>query len=205
MHRRPLALRGLIAAIAALAGFVDAVGFVSSGGYFVSFMSGNSTRLGVSAAQHSQAALLALLLVAAFVGGVYLGARRRAASVRARAGGAALALVVAAAATRWSAVTALALTAFAMGLINTFVTESRRPVGLTYVTGALVNLGESLAADARDWRAWSPYLLHWLALVLGAALGAWALRWSASIALLAAAAVTLTLVPALVRLEHGNH
>jgi hypothetical protein len=42
-HRRRFAV-----ALAALAGCVDAIGFLSADGYFVSFMSGNTTRLGVA-------------------------------------------------------------------------------------------------------------------------------------------------------------
>lgn len=33
--------------LAGLAGFVDAIGFLGSGGLFVSFMSGNSTRMAI--------------------------------------------------------------------------------------------------------------------------------------------------------------
>ena len=43
----------IAAALAALAGYVDAVGFIASGGLFVSFMSGNSTRLGIGLADAS--------------------------------------------------------------------------------------------------------------------------------------------------------
>ena len=46
--RRNLALA---CTLSALAGYVDAIGFLHLGGMFVSFMSGNSTRLGVSLAQ----------------------------------------------------------------------------------------------------------------------------------------------------------
>ena len=49
-------------------------------------------------------------------------------------------------------------------------------MGLSYVTGTLVSLGDKLADALRSdpgqrW-AWAPHLLHWGALVLGAACGA---------------------------------
>ena len=62
--------RLLATILAALAGFVDAVGFLGSGGFFVSFMSGNSTRLGVGLARQAVAATSAGSLIAAFVVGV---------------------------------------------------------------------------------------------------------------------------------------
>lgn len=44
--QRSPAARTLAVAAAALAGYVDAVGFLSADRYFVLFMSGNTTRLG---------------------------------------------------------------------------------------------------------------------------------------------------------------
>ena len=68
-HRRRLAL-----ALAALAGFVDAAGYLSADRYFVSVMSGNTTRLGVELARQPSAAIFPALLALAFVAGVVAGA-----------------------------------------------------------------------------------------------------------------------------------
>src|SRR3569833_797367 len=74
--------------LSALAGFVDAIGFIQSGGFFVSFMSGNSTRLGVGIAERGLSAIAAAGIIVCFLagvdGGALLGARceaRRAAAV----------------------------------------------------------------------------------------------------------------------------
>ena len=63
----------LACALSMLAGYVDGIGFLHLGGLFVSFMSGNSTRLAVSAAEHSAAAFKALGLIVIFVSGVAAG------------------------------------------------------------------------------------------------------------------------------------
>jgi uncharacterized membrane protein YoaK (UPF0700 family) len=64
----------LACALSALAGYVDAIGFLHLGGLFVSFMSGNSTRMGVSLAQGNWSnAATALGLVALFVVGAACG------------------------------------------------------------------------------------------------------------------------------------
>lgn len=181
MHDRPRALRFFAAAIALCAGYVDAIGFVGFGGTFVSFMSGNSTRVGASAAPPFALAGVTLAVIAAFVAGVAAGQALGGTGDRQRrmrvllfvavllAGAAASARVV-------DPVVALLLAAAAMGATNTVFSAAPLPVGLTYMTGTLVRLGESLGERARGRPAapLSPYLLHWLALVLGAALGAWA-------------------------------
>lgn len=58
-HRR----RRLAVALAGLAGFVDAIRTISAGGFFVSFMSGNTTRLGVALAIDPEQAVLPALLI----------------------------------------------------------------------------------------------------------------------------------------------
>src|SRR6266404_5537224 len=64
----------LACALSALAGYVDAIGFLHLGGLFVAFMSGNSTRMGVSLAQGQWVtAAQALGLIALFVTGAAVG------------------------------------------------------------------------------------------------------------------------------------
>jgi len=63
----------LAAGIAASAGYVDAIGFVRLGGFFVAFMSGNSTRLAVGLVAERHAATIAGALLAGFALGVAAG------------------------------------------------------------------------------------------------------------------------------------
>src|SRR5580700_3184669 len=64
----------LACALSALAGYVDGIGYLHLGGLFVSFMSGNSTRLGVSVAQGDWSnAAAAFGLIALFVIGAACG------------------------------------------------------------------------------------------------------------------------------------
>lgn len=71
----------LACALSGLAGYVDGIGFIHLGGLFVSFMSGNSTRLGVMIAEMNWwKTLEAVRLIAMFVVGAGLGSligRRR--------------------------------------------------------------------------------------------------------------------------------
>ena len=98
------------------------MGFLKLGGLFVSFMSGNSTRLGVG------------LAAGAAVAGM----------------------------------------AAAMGTVNNvFQRDGEVSIGVTYMTGALVKLGQQLAVALSGWPRWNwlPYLMLWLGLVAGAMTG----------------------------------
>nr|WP_312166095.1 DUF1275 family protein [Phenylobacterium sp.] len=192
-----------------MAGFVDAVGFLITGGFFVSFMSGNSTRLAVGLTDREPYALFALGLIVAFVAGVSAGALlgRRAGPRRAPTVLTLVALCLAAAATLASleaAPLAILALAFAMGAENTvFAQDGEVRIGLTYMTGALVKLGKGITAAllGEDRFAWAPYLLLWLGLVLGAALGALAFRYFGVGALWIGAAIMATLAAVAARLD----
>ncbi len=167
--------------LSCLAGFVDALGVLSLGNFFVSFMSGNSTRLGIGAGQGRFGyVIIAGTVVALFVVGVVLGtlARRRAKRSRRAIVLFLVAMLLALAALlhgvgqpHWGTAAML----MAMGAENAvFQREGEVTLGVTYMTGTLVKLGQSIAdlAQGGDCLAWLPYALLWLGLVVGASLGA---------------------------------
>jgi uncharacterized membrane protein YoaK (UPF0700 family) len=197
--RRNLALA---CALSALAGYVDGIGFLHLGGLFVSFMSGNSTRLGVHLAEgHWSNAAEAIGLIALFVTGAALGSlivSMRSAFSQCQVL-LAEALLLAAAALCYGfglAPLAIAAMVLAMGLENSvFQVEGGAGLGLTYMTGALVKVGQLAAAaltGGTPW-AWLPNLLLWAALVLGAIGGALAYGWINLTAVWFAAGWALTL------------
>lgn len=171
---------GLAAALSGAAGFVDAIGYMQLGGFFVSFMSGNSTRLGVGlGAGVMSEASRAAGLIALFVAGVIIGAlvSRRGGGRRAPVLIAVSLLLIAAAAAFSFDANALGIVclALAMGSENAvFQRDGEVAVGLTYMTGALVKAGQrmALALTGGDRWSWLPYALLWAALTAGAALGA---------------------------------
>src|SRR5882724_11545251 len=192
----------LACALSALAGYVDGIGFLHLGGLFVSFMSGNSTRMGVSLADGQWlSALEALGLIVLFVAGAAVGslivlgrsANRLALLLLTEA-----LLLVAAALAHHLGQQALAVAAIvlAMGLENAvFQIDGGGGLGLTYVTGALVKVGQLLAAAMTGgprW-GWLPNLLLWVALVAGAVAGALAYGRFSLGAIWIAALVTLAL------------
>ena len=174
-NRRPI-----LYAIAMLAGFVDATGYMQAGGYFVSFMSGNTTLLALDVARSSYRVLAPAALIAGFVAGVaagtWLGDRHAARRKRNVLAAVALLLIVAAS-LRANGEIALstATLVLAMGAANTAPSGNRtQGVGLTYMTGALVRLGQALGARLGgscpgEWRG---FLLLWISLLAGAVCGA---------------------------------
>ena len=160
-----------------LAGATDVFGLARLDGLFVSFMSGNTTLLGVSLGHAGWArSEIIAILVGLFVAGAaagamleILGGRRHAALVIAAV---ACALAVPLAWPRWT-VTSYVV---AMGALNAAMTRiGEAAISLTYVTGTLVKLGQgigrALCGRPSDW-AWLWHAVMWLSLLAGAALGA---------------------------------
>jgi uncharacterized membrane protein YoaK (UPF0700 family) len=200
--RRDVALAAVLSGVA---GYVDAIGFLKLGGFFVSFMSGNSTRLGVGLATgHVGAALTALTLIGLFVAGVVLGAlvaRRAGEDRRARVMALEAVLLASAAALIMAGLDGpgVAAMVLAMGAENAvFQRNGDVGVGLTYMTGALVKAGQRIAAalTGGDRWAWRPFVLLWAGLTLGGALGAAAYLKFGVMALWGAALVVAALAAA---------
>ncbi|KAB7646151.1 YoaK family protein [Polymorphobacter fuscus] len=203
----------LATGLAGLAGFVDGTGFLATGGFFLSFMTGNSTRLGVGLAGNGGDAVIAASLILAFVVGVMTG------TLTGRAAGTwhrpavllLLATILASAAALagngwpWPAFVA---TAFAMGAENTvFEADGEVRISLTYMTGNLVKTGQRLAnmlIGGAGW-AWLPYLALWAAMVGGAVAGAavWPALGLAGLWVAAAVALLLAIVSA--RIDRANY
>jgi uncharacterized membrane protein YoaK (UPF0700 family) len=193
-----------------LAGFVDAIGFIALGGFFVSFMSGNTTRMGVSLVLDVTDAIIAASLIGCFVIGVIAGsAAGHAAGHRRKPVVLALvaALLMAAPLVEPFGARSLTIGAVtaAMGAVNAvFEHQGDVRFGLTYMTGALVKAGQRLALALRGGPRfdWAPYLLQWSALAVGAALGAAAYPAAGLSGLWIAAAVAIALALYSARLRH---
>ena len=181
MHRTDSPLIAVAIALAALAGFVDALAFTSLGGFFASFMSGNSTRLGVGAAGAAGDLPVAGALVLSFVSGVILATViARAMPARGKpavmAAVAALLALAGAMASLSPGTIVLLLLATAMGAAHTVsIGVAEASVGAVGLTGLLVAMGRRLAGalmgDADRW-GWVPALLLWMGFVAGVVLGA---------------------------------
>lgn len=155
------------------------MGYLATGGFFVSFMSGNTTRLGVGLGAEWSDAGIAARLIIMFVGGVAIGSLigARAASWRRPVVLGMIALLITGALLAAQGPTpglAVALMATAMGMENVILADGEVRVGITYMTGTLVKIGQGIAtaiAGGPVW-GWVPHLMLWSGLMSGAWIGA---------------------------------
>ncbi|WP_372822447.1 YoaK family protein [Pseudomonas parafulva] len=188
-----------VAALSVLAGMTDAIGFMATGD-FVSFMSGNTTRLAVSLGSAELGPVLRLaLVISAFVLGNALGVIVAARSGRRHwplLGVIALLLAVAGMLPEPMQLLALLAAVTAMGMINAVVEEvNGLPIGLTYVTGALSRFGRGLGRTllGQQRLGWRVQLVPWSGMFIGAVLGVLLEQRFERAALLASALTALLL------------
>ncbi|WP_336488184.1 YoaK family protein [Methylobacterium nigriterrae] len=210
MNRSLQLTYGLI--LTALAGYVDALGFIRLGGLYTSFMSGNTTQLSVALGhQEFRHAILPALLIFMFFLGAMLGGGLSVVTAPRWATPVVLAfeaLVVIGALSIGVATPDLGLAslfmALAMGAQNAVLVQVQGfRAGTTFVTGALFSFGQkvALALSRRGPAyAWVGDGAVWLALLAGAAAGAIVYGRIGLLALVVPAAVTgfLAVVSALV-------
>lgn len=191
--------------LTALAGYVDALGFVRLGGLYTSFMSGNITQLAVLTGELETMHLwLPLALIGSFLFGAILGSLvailigdrwATPAVLTVEAGLVAGALVIGLVAPEpgWAS---FAL-ATAMGAQNAVLSRVKGfRAGTTFVTGALFGFGQKIAeAITRKGPpfAWAGDGLVWLSLFVGALCGALAYQALNLYALIAPALVAAVL------------
>jgi uncharacterized membrane protein YoaK (UPF0700 family) len=147
----------LAAALATIAGFIDAYGFITYGVY-ASFMSGNTTQIGYQSAEGAfGAASLSALAILFFVGGSFAGAllAQFAGRHARRVAFGVVAVLLTAIVVFWrfgfvSAGAHIPTISFAMGVMNIALSRvGALPVSLTFVTGTLSRVGSNLALALR--------------------------------------------------------
>ncbi|WP_022870501.1 YoaK family protein [Yaniella halotolerans] len=222
----------LAVGLTANAGFVDGLFFIHLGGYFVSFMSGNSTRAAAELSQGNHLAWLAASsLIVAFIVGVML------ASFAVRFGPKRFhppaeslltdqvtphgsAVWVAYALMLLGGITAVTppldiaasfIVAAATGAINgTFTRRGEVTVGLTYMTGTLVKMGQALASAMALQSSvylfrFLRYLVLWGAIAVGSLIGGWSyLQFGIAAIWLTVAAMTVLSIALTWRVRRRN-
>jgi uncharacterized membrane protein YoaK (UPF0700 family) len=188
----------------ALAGFLDAVGYVQLQHLYVSFMSGNSTQFGMAVARADWTdILLAGVVIGSFIVGACLGTLVCEVSDRFEIFavlGSEFLIFLAALALAASAYNraALVLVALAMGAQNNLhQIVAGADVGKGFITGTLFALGQSLALWLRRRKPISQAgsnLLSWLAFIGGVAVGTFVLGVIGLIPLLAVVATIYALL-----------
>ncbi|SEP78559.1 Uncharacterized membrane protein YoaK, UPF0700 family [Faunimonas pinastri] len=165
-----------------VAGWVDAIGFLRLGGLYTSFMSGNTTQLGIALSHGGNGlAVAAFALVMLFVAGSFVGTilmlkvKPRPVPMLLLLEGVILS-VAAALSVKTGVLVGMLPLAFAMGLQNsTLGSAGDAHLGVTFVSGTLYRFGRDIArrvvGETGGWE-WTRNGLIWLSLMVGALCGA---------------------------------
>lgn len=182
-------LTGLL--LTAVAGFVDALAFIELGGYFASFMSGNTTQLGLALSGPDSKTLtllrghslfMPLYLIGLFFCGAFTASFMSAHEQRWYSARVMLMVifllagVIVLAQMPGQSTIPVMLLAVAMGAQNAvFKMHGAARLGTTFVTGTIFNAASDLANGLRGLvprHRWLQHVYVWLSLVMGAASGA---------------------------------
>ncbi|HTM78782.1 MAG TPA: YoaK family protein, partial [Devosia sp.] len=181
--------------------------FVELGGFFVTFVSGNTTQLGDALATGiAPVAVLTGSLIGLFFVGSFAGASLALLPARWATSAVLVLVLVAMIASMTLSVTgftpaqAMLALAVAAGAQNAILTsQGAVRLGATFVTGTMFGAAQDLAKALRrlapPWR-WLQHLLVWISLLSGAALGALAHRSFGTYALAAPFAIYLAFLVA---------
>lgn len=201
--RHPAALATMLTA---LAGYLDAVGYAELNSLFVSFMSGNTTRLGTAfAGLDFVAALAALAVIIAFLAGAIMGGFVTEKSTNALRGVLTAELVLMLGALAVLAAgqghASMYVVAAAMGLQNSAAgSVGGVSLGKSFMTGTLVSFGQGVGKALARRQAVDgtvAYGLSWLTFVVAVVIGAFA--WS-SLGLIVSLTIATLIVAALLGL-----
>ncbi len=187
LHEQIKRKRTLIVAFAfsLISGFVDVLGFLVLGGFFLSFMSGNSTKLGWYLARLDfPTALEYLVVIASFIFGAFLG-DLIATKIKKDVIFIVLfselflfivALLLSYLNLRWTYILPFTI---AMGLQNTAqVSVNNTVIGKSFVSGMLYTLGVSLSRLVQgkgNWKDPSLVVISWLCFISGSIIGTFSL------------------------------
>lgn len=187
-----------------LAGFIDSIGYLGLGKVYLSFMSGNSTKLGIALFETDYALWAATgTVVLLFIAGAFVGT-----FITESWGKWHLTLILIVECVLFLFAIMLSILfhtqyiifpiAMAMGMQNTMhQMVAHADVGKGFVSGTLFGIGQALAKAARGKAPaseWAVLALSWFIFVIGAALGAWMLVNSGLLLSLITALLFLVLV-----------
>ncbi|MFD2236656.1 YoaK family protein [Aureimonas populi] len=187
----------LTLSLAFAAGMTDAIGLILVGRY-VSFMSGNTTQLGVSLVEGDGgsglflAAILACFVAGNALGEIVMRAANRRHSVLLTCIALLVAMPVFLGVMPWAILPAVV----GMGMLNAGVEQiDGHAFGITFVTGALSRFGRGLGRRLMGDRngAWRYQLVPWLGMFAGALAGAFSHAALGQNALLASAGACILL------------
>ncbi|MDQ0171869.1 YoaK family protein [Paenibacillus tundrae] len=172
----------LSSALVLIAGFIDAIGYLGLGKVYLSFMSGNSTKLGISlfkgdySVWATTGVVVLLFIVGAFIGTLITELSRQYHLTLILSAESILFVI----AITWVILlhndSILFPLAVAMGMQNTMhQMVAHADVGKGFVSGTLFGIGQAIAKAVRGKAPvseWAVLALSWITFVLGAALGA---------------------------------